>query len=121
MTPSSARENIAVVDRSGFLLAFVRNDNAFLAAIEVAIKKARTVAIFNGGRTSEALQALVQPGAALYGIEQTNGGLVAFGGGLPIYINGAFVGAVGVSGGTTAQDIEVATAGIQAVGKTTQS
>jgi uncharacterized protein GlcG (DUF336 family) len=115
------RENIAVVTPDGFLLAFVRNDNAPLASIEVAIKKARTVALFNGGRTTEALGPLILPGGIIYGYEQTNGGLIGFAGGLPVYIDGRFVGAVGVGGGSGAQDVEVATAGIMAVGKTTQT
>jgi uncharacterized protein GlcG (DUF336 family) len=119
---ASVPENIAVMDPAGFLLGFIRNDNAFLGSIEVATKKARTVSLFNGARTTELLGTLVQPpNAVIYGIEQTNGGLIAFGGGLPVFINGKFYGSVGVSGGSTAQDIEVATAGIQAVGSTTQS
>ena len=59
---------------------------------------------------------MTQPGQALYGIQETNGGLIVFGGGVPIYVGGYFIGAVGVSGGTTAQDIEIATAGVNAVG-----
>lgn len=35
-----------------------------------------------------------------------------FGGGLPLYMNGHLIGAVGVSGGTVPQDVEVATAGV---------
>ena len=37
------------------------------------------------------------------------------GGGIPIEIDGTIVGAIGVSTGTPAQDIEVATAGVEAV------
>jgi uncharacterized protein GlcG (DUF336 family) len=55
------------------------------------------------------------------GIEETNGGLVVFGGGLPIYVAGHFIGAVGVSGGTVDQDVMVATAGVQAIGSTKAS
>jgi uncharacterized protein GlcG (DUF336 family) len=43
---------------------------------------------------------------------QTNGGLIFFGGGVPLSIGGKFVGAVGVSGGTVAEDIAVANAGV---------
>ena len=42
--------------------------------------------------------------------------LVVFGGGLPIYVGQYFIGALGVSGGTTDQDVQVATAGVQAIG-----
>lgn len=46
------------------------------------------------------------------GIEETNGGLVVFGGGLPLYYDGKLIGAIGVSGGTVPQDEEVAAAGV---------
>ena len=46
------------------------------------------------------------------GLEETNGGVVVFGGGLPLVSNGVLIGAVGVSGGTVAQDVQVATAGV---------
>jgi uncharacterized protein GlcG (DUF336 family) len=104
------------MDPSGFELAFLRMDNAYLASIDVARKKARTVALFNGARTSATLYNLVQPGGPIYGIENTNDGLVVFGGGLPVYVGGFFVGAVGVSGGSTDQDVSVATAGVRSVG-----
>jgi uncharacterized protein GlcG (DUF336 family) len=59
------------------------------------------------------LMPLVQPGAELYGLEHTSGGLVAFGGGVPIIRNGTIigaVGAVGVSAGSVDQDVTVAEA-----------
>lgn len=59
---------------------------------------------------------VTQPGQSLYGIEETNNGLIVFGGGVPIIINGVFIGAVGVSGGSTMQDQQVANAGVQAIG-----
>jgi uncharacterized protein GlcG (DUF336 family) len=52
-----------------------------------------------------------QPGGPIYGVETTNGGLVSFGGGLPLATaDGAVVGAVGVSGGMVEQDVAVAEA-----------
>ena len=110
--------NIAVVDPSGLLVAFLRTDNAFPASIDISQKKARTVALFNGAYTTAAWYNLALPNGTLYGIEETNGGLVVFGGGVPIYVNSTLIGAVGVSGGTTAQDVEVATAGVSAIGST---
>lgn len=62
-----------------------------------------------------------EPGGDIFAIEQTNGGTVVFGGGLPIYDNdGYFIGAVGVSGGTVSEDIDVAKAAVEGsgVGKT---
>ena len=94
-------------------------DNAFLGSIDISQKKARTVVLYNGIPSSGLLTAS-QPGGDLYGIEQTNDGTVVFGGGLPIYDpEGYFIGAVGVSGGTVEQDVDVATHAIQSVGTTT--
>lgn len=76
------------------------------------------MALFNGAFSTAGLYNSSQPGASLYGIEETNGGLVVFGGGLPIFADGFFIGAVGVSGGTTDQDTQIATAGVEAVGST---
>ena len=44
----------------------------------------------------------------LTGIAQTNGGLAAFGGGLPIYRDSKLIGAIGVSGATASEDEEIA-------------
>lgn len=69
--------------------------------------------LFNG-IPSMALLNRSYSGGDLYGIEETNGGIVVFGGGIPIYQDGYLIGGVGVSGGSVAQDIEVATAGAMA-------
>ncbi|KAJ4358962.1 hypothetical protein N0V95_002578 [Ascochyta clinopodiicola] len=108
-------QNVAVVDPSGLLVAFYRMDNAYIGSIDISQKKARTAVLFNG-LTSAALYDASQPGAPLYGIEETNGGLIVFGGGLPIYYQGKLIGGVGVSGGTVPQDVEVATAGLTGIG-----
>jgi uncharacterized protein GlcG (DUF336 family) len=54
-------------------------------------------------------------GGPLYGMGQTNGGLIFFGGGVPLNVGGQFIGAIGVSGGTVAEDIAVANAGVAAL------
>ena len=106
--------NIAVVDAGGALLAFSRQDGALIGSIELAIGKAVTARIFDK-RTAD-LATMAQPGAPLYGIQQTNDGkVVIFGGGLPIVIGSAIVGAVGASAGTVDQDIAVAEAAASAV------
>ena len=109
--------NIAVMDPSGLLVAFLRTDNAFPGSIDISQRKAKTVTLFNGAYTSQALYNSSQPGMPLYGIQETNGGLVVFGGGLPIFVGSFFIGAIGVSGGTVDQDVEVATAGVGAIGR----
>lgn len=76
--------------------------------------------LFNGIPSAD-LYAGAQPGGPIYGIEETNGGLVVFGGGLPIYYSGVLIGAIGVSGGTVAQDVKVATAGVMALSSSNSS
>jgi uncharacterized protein GlcG (DUF336 family) len=106
--------NIAVVDAGGALLAFSRQDGALIGSIELAIGKAVTARIFDK-RTAD-LATMAQPGAPLYGIQQTNDGkVVIFGGGLPIVVGAAIAGAVGASAGTVEQDIAVAEAAAAAV------
>jgi uncharacterized protein GlcG (DUF336 family) len=59
---------------------------------------------------------LAQPGAPLFGIEQSNDGrVVIFGGGLPVTIGDQIVGAVGASAGSVEQDIAVAEAAAAAI------
>lgn len=96
----------------------MRVDNAYPGSIDIAQKKARTVALFNGAFSTAGLYNSSQPGAPLYAIEETNGGLVVFGGGVPLFADGYFIGAVGVSGGSVEQDTQIATAGAEAVGST---
>lgn len=106
---------IAVVDNGANLLAFARMDGAWLASTDVAIKKARTSVLLQS--PTGALGALVQPGAPLYGAEQTNGGLITFPGGLPLTgADGAVFGAIGASGSTVENDEAVAQAGVAALG-----
>jgi uncharacterized protein GlcG (DUF336 family) len=101
--------NIAVVDTGGALIAFTRQDGALIGSIDLAIGKAVTARLFD--KTTAYLAELAQPGAPLFGIEQTNGGrVVIFGGGLPVRIDGEIVGAVGASAGSVEQDIAVAEA-----------
>lgn len=79
-TAINVPQNIAVVDPSGLLVGFLRMDNAYPGSIDISVKKARAAVLFNG-LTTAALYEQAQPGQPLYGIEETNGGLVVFGGG----------------------------------------
>ncbi len=105
--------NIAVVDAGARLVAFARMDGSILASIDISQKKALT-AVFLKLPTRD-LAGAVQPGAPLYGLEQTSGGLVCFAGGIPLIDgDGEVAGAIGVSAGTVEQDDEVAEAGVAA-------
>jgi uncharacterized protein GlcG (DUF336 family) len=106
--------NVAVVDAGGYLLAFARQDGAILASVDIAIGKARTAALLK--MTTAELAKSAQPGGPLYGIEGTNGGLVIFGGGIPLVEADEVVGAIGASAGAIEEDIAVAQAGADAFG-----
>ncbi|USP81204.1 hypothetical protein yc1106_08478 [Curvularia clavata] len=118
-TAQQIPENIAVVDPSGMLVAFHRMDNAYLGSIDISQKKARTAVLFNGLSSGD-LYAATQPGAPLYSAENSNGGLIVFGGGLPIYVDGKLIGGVGVSGGSVDQDLFAAHAGVESLGASTK-
>lgn len=108
--------NIAIVDAGGNLKVFCRMDGAFLGSIDISAKKAKTARFFN--MSSAELGAVSGPGQELYGIETTNNGLVIFGGGeLLKDANGVVIGAIGVSGGSVAEDTNVAKAGVAALNK----
>lgn len=94
---------VAVCDAGGNLIAFQREEDAFVASIDIAINKAFTSASLK--MSTEEVGKLAKPDASLYGIQFTNGGkIVIFGGGEPLVKNGVIVGALGVSGGTAPQD-----------------
>lgn len=102
---------IAVTDESGQLVAFQRMDGARLTSAIIAQDKAYTAA--GAKRTTESLAIVSQPGQPAYGINSAIGGrLMVVAGGLPVEIDGAIVGAIGLSSGTPAQDTECARAGI---------
>lgn len=108
--------NIAVCDDGGHLLAFARMDGAIKVSIDISQRKARTCILMD--LPTDALSEVTQPGAELYGLEWTSGGLVSFGGGMPLTRRGETVGAIGVSAGSVAQDMEVAAAGVAALPRT---
>ncbi|OEE91574.1 hypothetical protein A140_14395 [Vibrio crassostreae 9ZC88] len=98
---------VSVVDQAGLLVYFERMDNALLGAIDVAIKKARTAALFQ--TNSAELGANAQPGGAIYTLEATNGGLISFGGGVILRNEqGNVIGAIGVAGATVEADEAIA-------------
>lgn len=106
--------NVAVVDGGGALMAFLRMNGAFLHSIDIAIDKAYTAASF-GFPTSGWAGVVGDDELLRIGLNQRPR-LVMFGGGLPIVEGGHRIGAIGVSGGSSAQDEECAAAGIAAIG-----
>lgn len=107
--------SVAVVDAGDQLVAFERMDGADLVSIGLARDKAFT-ALVNRMPTRD-LGPMVQPGTEFYGYDSLAGGrMIVFAGGLPLERAGVLVGAVGVSGGSAAQDQQAAEAGVAAFG-----
>lgn len=100
-----------VVNPEGNLIIEERMDNAILVSIEVAYKKAYTAAALK--LNTQDLTALVQPGAMFYGL-QSDPKYIVFGGGMLLKVDGKIVGAVGVSGGSAQEDMEIAKACVKA-------
>ncbi|MEY2633912.1 MAG: hypothetical protein RIR00_2566 [Pseudomonadota bacterium] len=109
------RINVAVVDRGGLLIGFLRSPGAPLHSVDIAIDKAYTAASFGlpTGQWSEVLRSHsegVQRGIPL------RPRFVIFGGGLPLRVEGEVVGGIGVSGASEEQDEQCALAGLRAIG-----
>lgn len=106
------RSVVAVVDDSGHLTALCRMDGAPVVSIGVAQNKAYTALL--GLPSDEFYRTVKHDPAVLAGILHTPR-ISAFGGGLPIWVDGALVGAVGVGGGTVDQDIDCAKAALASI------
>ena len=114
---AEARKNqwnmaIAIVDPAGELVYFEKLDGTQAASVNIAIDKARSSARFK--RPTKALQDVLATGGAGLRMLALDGA-VPVEGGVPILMDAKIVGAVGVSGGTSQQDTEVATAAAAAV------
>ncbi|MGO1165279.1 MAG: GlcG/HbpS family heme-binding protein [Janibacter sp.] len=109
------RMNVAVVDTGGSLFSFARMDGAFAHSGPIAIDKARTTVGFGGAPTADLYTALSAEDAVIRGIGNRPG-VAAFGGAVPIRVDGELVGAIGASGGSAEEDAQVAAAGAAVVG-----
>jgi uncharacterized protein GlcG (DUF336 family) len=112
---AEARKNnwnvaVAITDNHGMLVYFERLDDTQTASANVAIEKARTSAGYR--RPSKEFEDGVAAGrAAILGLP----GVTPVEGGLPIVVDGKMIGAIGVSGVTSAQDAQAARAGLEAL------
>ena len=104
---------ISIVDQSGNLILHERMEDALLVSIDLAIKKAYTAVALK--MPTDKFATVTQPKTELYGIQHSDSKMVIFGGGFPIMVDGKVVGGIGVSGGSVAQDMDVASAGLRAL------
>ncbi|HUP89675.1 MAG TPA: heme-binding protein [Longimicrobiales bacterium] len=101
---------IAVVDPSGNLVYFEKMDGTQNASSVVAVDKARAAALFK--RPTKAFQDVLAAGGDGLRVLSLQGA-VPIEGGVPLLMNGVIVGAIGVSGVTSAQDGQCAQAGAE--------
>lgn len=112
---AEARKNqwnmaVAIVDPDGVLIYYEKMDNTQIGSANVAIAKARSAALFK--RPTRVFQDALSAGGAglrVLGLE----GAVPVEGGVPILLNDAIVGAIGVSGDTSEHDGQCAKAGLE--------
>jgi len=105
---------IAVSDAHGELIAFARMDGAPLASIRIAANKAWTAAR-DRKPTKDIGDKIRDPvkgfDIAFYGDPR----FVGWGGGIPIWKNGEVIGAIGVSGLSSVEDVALANLGLEII------
>ncbi len=103
---------VAITDTGGHLVYFEKMDATQTGSVNVAISKARSAALFK--RPTKAFQdALAGGGEGLRVLGLP--GAMPVEGGLPLVMDGRIVGAIGVSGGSSAQDSQAAGPGADAL------
>jgi glc operon protein GlcG len=101
---------IAIVDDGGHLIYLERMDGTQIASVIVAQDKAASAIRFK--RPTKALEEAVAGGRI---VVMKLAGAIPVEGGVPIVVDGQYIGAIGVSGGTSPQDGQVAAAGLTAL------
>lgn len=99
---------IAVLDAGGHMISLRKMDGVQIGSIDVALGKAKTAVYFK--RPTKVFEDMMkgEGGARIATLPNA----VAIEGGLPIFKNGVIVGAIGISGASSAQDGIVAAAGL---------
>jgi uncharacterized protein GlcG (DUF336 family) len=103
---------IAIVDDGGHLLWLQRLDGVAPISAQIAPGKARTAAL--GRRESKVYEDMINGGRVSFLSAPGLDGLLE--GGVPVMVGGHCVGAVGVSGVKSSEDVQIAKAGIAALG-----
>lgn len=109
---AEARKNswtvvVAIVDTGGHLVYLERMDHTQIASIEVATQKAWSANAFK--RPTKAFEDAVLGGRT---VTLRAPGALPIEGGVPIVVDGKIIGAIGISGATSAQDGQVAAAAL---------
>jgi uncharacterized protein GlcG (DUF336 family) len=110
---------LSVCDENGNLRLLQRFGDAILPSLEISPKKAYTAAVLR--QSTAEFGKIAQVGGSAFGINITSDKLVIFGGGFPLAVLGKTVGGIGVSGGSVAEDEEVAQAALAAFAELTRA
>ena len=125
---SPSRMWSAIVDRQGVLCSVIKRGDAWPGSRAIAIAKAGTANDFSNDKlalSTANLYGPTQPGGSLYGLNNSNpfhpdylpqgsgigrvpGGVITFGGGVPLYSSGKVIGGLGLSGDTSCADHAIA-------------
>ena len=103
---------VAVVDTAGTLVYFEKMDDTQNGSAHICIAKARSAALFK--RPTKDFQDTLAAGGEGLRVLRLEGA-VPVEGGLPLVVDGKIAGAIGLSGGTSAQDGQCAMAGVAAL------
>lgn len=98
--------SFAIADRNGIPRAYRRYGDALVLSITLVPGKAYTAAVTQC-KTKD-VAAAASEGAPLMGIQTNDPRITLVAGGYPLFVNGKIAGAIGVSGGTEAQDCAIA-------------
>jgi uncharacterized protein GlcG (DUF336 family) len=112
-SPRNWKMSVVVVDPSGELVALHKMDQTQIGSIGVSIGKARTAARFR--RPSEVFFNVMQTPPGAYVATLSDPPPVASPGGFPLIENGKLIGAIGCSGGISAQDAVTCKAGAETI------
>ena len=105
----------AVADAGGHVIASARMDGAALGAMKLAVDKAYTAVLWQ--TPTGVFMSSTQPGGDDWGFNtSTDGRIVVYAGGLPVFDGEELCGALGVSGGTGEQDEACARQALAATG-----
>lgn len=108
------RVSASIVDASGQLIHLAHMDGAPAPSRDIAHDKAWTAAGFGVATSAWEERLATMPASVRDGLMQRPR-LALFGGGVPVKVDGATVGAIGVSGATAEQDEQCARAGVTAI------
>jgi uncharacterized protein GlcG (DUF336 family) len=100
---------ITVVGPAGDLVYFTKMDNTQYASVTISQHKARAAATFR--RQTKVFEENLGKGAEFI-YQLTLDGMIGSQGGVPLVSGGKIIGAIGCSGGTGPQDLQVCMAGV---------